>query len=121
MIELLVLMLALQQPLQHVAQGHASYYTVASSGSRTASGDQLNDDTYTCAMRKGEFGSYYLVVADNGNSVICRCNDRGPYVKGRVMDLSEAAMRRLHATAGTIKVTIYKIELNGVLGSLGLG
>lgn len=120
MLQLLALMIVSQQPLQHVAQGKASYYTVTSSGAHTASGDRLNDAFYTCAMRKGEFGAYYLVVADNGNSVVCKLNDRGPYAKGRVVDLSEAAMRQLDSDAGTLKVKIYKIDLDGVLGFFGL-
>ncbi len=115
MIQLLALMLISQQPLQHVAQGEASYYTVHSSGTRTASGDMLDDNLYTCAMRKEEIGSYVLVVADNGNSVVCRVNDRGPFSKGRVIDLTEAAMRKLHTSAGTLKVQVYRIDLDGIL------
>ena len=121
MLQLLALMIVSQQPLQHVAQGKASYYTVTSSGAHTASGDRLNDAIYTCAMRKGEFGAYYLVVANNGNSVVCKLNDRGPFAKGRVVDLSQAAMRQLVDTdAGTLPVKIYKIDLGGVLDFLGL-
>jgi len=113
--ELLALMLISQQPLQHVAQGVASYYTVESSGSRTASGDLMDNSLYTCAMRTEALGSYVLVVADNGKSVVCRVNDRGPFRKGRVIDLSEAAMRRLHDDAGTLKVKVFRIDLNGLL------
>jgi rare lipoprotein A len=101
MLGLVAVLLVSQLPLEHVADGVASYYTVASSGSRTASGDPLDDKMYTCAMRKAELGSYVLVVADNGGSVICRVNDRGPFVRGRVVDLSEAAMRSLAVPASS--------------------
>ena len=46
-------------------------------------------------MRRGKLGSYVLVVAENGKKVVCRLNDRGPHLKRRIIDLSEAAMRRI--------------------------
>jgi rare lipoprotein A len=109
MFEVVVLMILSQQPPVPVAEGVASYYTVASSSTLTASGERLHDNELTCALPKGEFGNYYLVVAENGRSVVVRCNDRGPYVKRRVIDLSRAAMRKLSATAGTLKVKIYHL------------
>ena len=110
MFQLLVLMLAWHQPLELAAEGIASYYTVESSGKITASGEPLRNDAFTCAMKGLPLGSYCLVVAENGNSVVCRVNDRGPHVKGRVIDLTEAAMRRLHATSGTLRVKVYRIK-----------
>ena len=112
MFEVLALMLLSHQPLQPMTQGMASYYTVASSSLVTASGEVLDDKELTCAMPEGEFGSYYLIVADNGKSVVCRLNDRGPFAKGRVIDLSKAAMRKLCATSGTIQVTVYGLGQN---------
>lgn len=109
MLEVLALVLLSQQPLDPVTEGVASYYTVASSSTLTASGETMRDDALTCAMLFGEFGTYYLVVAENGRSVVVKLNDRGPYVKGRVIDLSRAAMRRLHPTTGTIHVKIYEL------------
>ena len=117
MIQMIALVLvSYQQPLP-VAEGLASYYTVESSSAMTASGEPLRDDQLTCAMREGEFGTHVLVVAENGNSVVCRLNDRGPYVKGRVIDLSRAAMRALHARAGTVRVKVYDLgdPLEGVV------
>ena len=108
-----------QHALQPVAEGVASYYTVSSSSRLTASGDVLRDGLYTCAMRQGEFGGYYLVVPENGRAVVCRLNDRGPYVNGRVIDLSEAAMRQLAATEeGLLDVKVYRIGLGDVLDFL---
>jgi len=109
MLGVVALLLLSQQPLQPVAEGVASYYTVESSSTLTASGERMQDDAYTCAMLDGEFGTNYLVVAENGNSVVVRLNDRGPYVDGRVIDLSEAAMRALHPTSGLVEVTVYEI------------
>jgi rare lipoprotein A len=121
MLEVVALILLSQQPLAPVVHGVASYYTVESSGSRTASGKMLDDNLCTCAMRKGEFGGYYLVVAENGRSVVCQLIDRGPYRKGRVIDLSEAAMRQLHETAGTMHVKVYKISLDRLRDLAGVG
>ena len=109
MIEIVALLLLSQQPLEPVQEGLASYYTVQSSSAMTASGEPLRDDAYTCAMLEGEFGSYYLVVAENGNSVVVRLNDRGPYVKGRIIDLSKAAMRKLHPRGGELRVKVYPL------------
>jgi len=109
MFPLVLLLLLSQQPVLPVAEGEASYYTVQSSSAVTASGERMRDDSLTCAMPDGEFGTYYLVVAENGNSVVCRLNDRGPYVKERVIDLSEAAMRALHHQAGTLRVQVYDL------------
>ena len=107
MFQIAALILLSQQPLQPVKEGVATYYTVASSSSLTASGEQMRDHKYTCAMLDGVFGAYYLVVADTGRSVVCRLNDRGPYIKGRVIDLSRAAMRKLAGRDGMANVKVY--------------
>lgn len=112
MFEVIALMLLSQQPLQPVAVGEASYYTVASSSPVTASGEAMRNDAFTCAMNEGEFGDYVLVVAKNGKSVVCRLNDRGPFIKGRVIDLSEAAMRELCPNSGTLEVAVYNLGRN---------
>jgi rare lipoprotein A len=112
MFEVIALMLLSHQPLQPVAVGEASYYTVASSSPRTASGEAMKNDAFTCAMLTGEFGDYVLVVAESGKSVVCRLNDRGPFVKGRVIDLSQAAMRELSPNSGTTKVSVYRLGRN---------
>lgn len=114
MVAFVAVMLFSQQPVAPVMEGVASYYTVASSSRTTASGETMRDDAYTCAMREGEFGTYYRITAENGESVICRLNDRGPYVKGRVIDLSEAAIRDLHPTAGLLKVTVEMVPESAV-------
>lgn len=111
MLEVLVLMLISQQPVMPAAEGIASYYTVHSTSSRTASGELFQDDEFTCAANFGNFGDRVLVVAENGKSVICRINDRGPFAKGRVVDLSKAAMRKLDPGLGDgiLRVKVYDI------------
>ena len=112
LVEVIALLMVSQQPIAPVKEGLASYYTVASSSAVTASGERLRDDELTCAMLDGEFGEYYLVVAENGKSVVVKLNDRGPYVGNRVIDLSRAAMRKLHPKSGLLKVEIYPLGKN---------
>jgi len=112
MFELIALMLLSQQPLQPVAQGVASYYTVASSSAVTASGETLRDDVPTCALPEGQFGHYYLFLTEEGKSVVCRLNDRGPFTKGRVADLSLAGIRALDEKADLVRVQVYELGPN---------
>jgi len=109
MFEVMALVLLTQQPLQPVVEGWASYYTTRENSPITASGEPMIDSAFTCAMRKGNFGDYFLVVADNGRSVVCRLNDRGPHVKGRVVDLSRAAMRALSSHRDLVRVKVYRL------------
>lgn len=71
--------------------GMASYYG-NESGSRTASGQRFNQNAMTCAHRSLPFGTQ-LRVTHGDRSVVVTVNDRGPFVRGRVLDLSTAAAR----------------------------
>ena len=71
--------------------GWASFYK---SGKRTANGEHFNPNGLTAAHRSLPFGTKVLVTnLKNGKSVIVRINDRGPFIKGRVLDLSLGAAR----------------------------
>src|SRR5690242_19875093 len=73
--------------------GHASWYALHS---RTASGETMNPSEMTAAHRSLPFGTRVLVEnLNNGRSVVVRINDRGPFVKGRVIDVSRAAASSL--------------------------
>lgn len=73
--------------------GIASYYA---SGSRTASGAAFNPDGMTAAHRSLPFGTKVRVTnRSNGSSVVVTINDRGPFVGGRVIDLSRGAARAI--------------------------
>jgi rare lipoprotein A len=81
---------------ERVAEGLASYYGAGFRGHRTASGERFDPDQLTAAHRTLAFGTCLRVEnADNGRSVRVRVNDRGPFVKDRVLDVSEAAARAL--------------------------
>jgi rare lipoprotein A len=88
----------------HSFSGMASYYG-NESGSKTASGQRFNQNAMTCAHRSLPFGTK-LRVTHGGQSVVVTVNDRGPFVHGRVLDLSTAAARAVGLTsAGVGRVT----------------
>lgn len=84
--------------------GVASYYK---SGKKTANGERFNPLGMTAAHRTLPFGTKLLVTnLRNGKSVVVRINDRGPFIKGRVIDLSLGAAKIVGLnTSGVAKVT----------------
>jgi rare lipoprotein A len=88
----------------HSFSGMASYYG-NESGSRTASGQRMNASAMTAAHRSLPFGTK-LRVTHGGRSVVVTINDRGPFIRGRVLDLSTGAARAIGLTsAGVGRVT----------------
>jgi rare lipoprotein A len=80
--------------------GMASYYG-NESGSKTASGQRFNQNALTAAHRSLPFGTK-LRVTHGGQSVVVTINDRGPFIKGRVLDLSTAAARAVGLTSAGV-------------------
>lgn len=79
-----------------VIQGVASWYGPGFHGRRTASGERFSRHRHTLAHRGLPFGTRMEIVnLKNGRRMVGRVNDRGPHVRGRVVDLSEALARRL--------------------------
>ena len=84
------------QSVQGVQSGKASFYSKRATGSRTANGERLHHDSLTCAHRTYPFGTQLKVTNPaNGKTVIVRVTDRGPYVRGRIIDLSVRAAKEL--------------------------
>ena len=84
--------------------GKASFYG-NESGSKTASGQRFNQNAMTAAHRSLPFGTK-LRVTHRGQSVVVTVNDRGPFIRGRVLDLSKGAARAIGLTgAGVGHVT----------------
>ena len=83
--------------LESAAQAQiATYYGKEFAGRRTASGERFNPGAMTAAHRTLPFGTKVRVTnSRNGRSVIVRINDRGPFVKGRSIDLSSGAARAI--------------------------
>lgn len=89
-------------------EGKASYYARMFEGRKTASGEVFENQELTAAHRSLPFDTEVEVVnLENGKSVTVRINDRGPYRRGRIIDLSRAAARELDMLdSGIIDVII---------------
>jgi rare lipoprotein A len=98
----------LPKPAISSVQGWASWYGGKFHGRRTASGERYNQHGFTAAHRRLAFGTRVRVTnLRNGRSVIVRINDRGPYTRGRIIDLSSAAARQIGMKGrGTAKVRL---------------
>jgi rare lipoprotein A len=92
----------------HAATAHASWYGPGFHGRRTANGERFDQDALTAAHKTLPFGTKVRVTnAANGKSVVVRINDRGPFVRGREIDLSKGAARAVGMLgAGTAQVRI---------------
>ncbi|WP_417311611.1 septal ring lytic transglycosylase RlpA family protein [Ectopseudomonas khazarica] len=92
--------------------GKASYYGQAHHGKRTASGERFDQHALTAAHRTLPFGTRVRVTnLNNERSVVVRINDRGPFVHGRIIDLSRAAAERLDMLrAGVVPVRLQALD-----------
>ncbi len=89
---------------------HASYYADKFNGRKTASGQKFDNSKYTAAHRKLPFGTKLRVTNEaNGKFVIVEVTDRGPFIKGRELDLSKKAFMEIASNKNSGTVTI-KIE-----------
>lgn len=94
--------------------GIASYYANRFHGRRTASGSRYDKAALTAAHRTLPFGTLVKVTNPrNGRSVLVRVNDRGPYVRGRALDLSREAARRLGILSQGIAKVAWEIVTPG--------
>jgi rare lipoprotein A len=100
------------EPAPPAQVGKASWYGRPHHGRKTASGEIYDMNALTAAHRTLPLGTRVRVTnTDNGRSVVVRINDRGPFVDGRVIDLSRAAARELGATGhGLVPVRIEVLE-----------
>jgi rare lipoprotein A len=101
------------QPVKGTLQsGAASWYARKFEGRRTASGERYDGRSLTAAHRTLPLGTYVRVTSlATGKSVVVRINDRGPFVKGRIIDLSYAAANALGLTrVPSMRVQIERVE-----------
>jgi rare lipoprotein A len=93
-------------------RGHASWYGPGFHGRRTASGETFNSGAMTAAHRSLPFGTRVRVVHEgNGRSVVVRINDRGPFHRGRIIDLAHGPARALGLTAaGSAYVSLHRMN-----------
>ncbi len=102
-------------PRGYTETGMASWYGKKFHGRRTANGERYDMNALTAAHPRLPFGTVVRVTSlDNGRSVVVRINDRGPFKKGRIIDLSRAAARKLHMIKrGVVKVRLEARSLPG--------
>lgn len=95
-----------------IGGGMASYYGNELAGNRTASGERFDPGQLTAAHRTLPFGSMVRVTnTSNGDSVVVRINDRGPFSHGRVIDVSQAAAREIGMhRSGTARVKLALLD-----------
>ncbi|WP_083699955.1 septal ring lytic transglycosylase RlpA family protein [Shewanella sp. UCD-KL12] len=92
--------------------GKASFYAMKYQFRQTASGERFNQYSDTAAHKTLPFGAKVKVTnIKNGKSVIVKINDRGPFIKGRIIDLSRSAFSAIgHLDSGVIEVEIEVIK-----------
>ena len=104
-------LIANEQGCTYLEKGLASWYGYELYGNKTANGEKWEPMGITAAHKKLPFGTIVKVVMDNGkgnpDGVFVRINDRGPFVKGRIIDLSKGAAERL-GMKDTRPVHIYR-------------
>lgn len=92
--------------------GKASYYSKRATGARSASGQRIHHDSLTCAHRFYPFGTHLKVTnLSNGKSTIVKVIDRGPFGRGRIIDLSWKAAKEIGMIAqgvASVKVEWWK-------------
>lgn len=95
-----------------VTEGTASYYADRFNGRRTASGTRFNAHALTAAHRTLNFGTKVMVTNQaNGRSVEVTINDRGPYVRGRTIDLSKGAAKEIGMLgSGVARVNLQVVD-----------
>ena len=99
-------------PTASFETGKASYYADKYHGRQTANGERFNQNARTAAHKTFAFGTRVKVTnKGNGRSVVVRINDRGPFVKGRIIDLSKSAFSAIaNRRLGVVEVIVEVIE-----------
>ncbi len=98
-----------------IQEGEASYYAHKFHGRTTANGEIYDENKMTAAHKTLPFGTTVRVTnLANGKKVVVRINDRGPFVKGRIIDLSYRAAGELDYIArGIVKVSVEILKVDG--------
>lgn len=104
-------------PEAAIAMGEASYYADRFAGKRTASGEAYDPSDFTAAHRSLPFGTRVRVTdVASGRSVVVRINDRGPWGKGRLIDVSRAAANEIGLARrgrGTVSLALAEDDAAG--------
>lgn len=100
------------QSVRYLQTGRASYYAAKFKNRRTANGERYDPEAFTAAHPQAPFGTLLLVKRKRtGRFVVVRVNDRGPHIRGRILDLSTAAARKLGILSrGVAEVEVFKVD-----------
>ena len=102
---------------QSVEKGIASYYGKRATGRMTSSGERLHHDSLTCAHKRHPFGTLLRVYnPHNKRVVVVKVNDRGPFGRGRIIDLSWCAAQQLgilRRGIAPVEVTVFDPNRDG--------
>ena len=97
--------------MAQVQEGKATFYSKKATGQRTSSGERLHHDSLTCAHRSFPFGTMLRVTnPSNGKHVVVKVTDRGPFVKGRIIDLSWRAAKELDILSRGVAMVLVEPE-----------
>lgn len=98
--------------VNYKAHGTASWYGPGFKGRKTASGERYDPSQMTAAHRTLPFGTTVKVLnVENGKSTVVRINDRGPFIRGRIIDLSKAAAKHIQMMGpGTARVRLMALS-----------
>lgn len=104
---------ARHKPVKYSDTGIASWYGPGFAGRKTANGERFNPNALTAAHRKLPFGTSVKVTnLSNDKSIVVRINDRGPFIRGRIIDLSKRAAQKIGLTkTGTAKVKVVALNV----------
>lgn len=106
------MLLCFSLPTEAQQRGKATFYTRKWDGRKTASGERLYNDSLVCAHKTHKFGTLLKVKNPvNGKEVVVKVIDRGPYAKGRIIDLSIRAARELGILSqgvAVVEVSVYR-------------
>ncbi|WP_321280024.1 septal ring lytic transglycosylase RlpA family protein [Marinifilum fragile] len=98
-----------QEKVDYSEEGKASFYSDYFEGRKTSSGEIFHQWKYTAAHRSLPFGTWVTVVnLENKRSVIVLINDRGPFAKGRIIDLSKEAAKQV----GNLNEGIFRVRIS---------
>lgn len=98
-----------QEKVDYSEEGKASFYSDYFEGRKTSSGEIFHQWKYTAAHRSLPFGTWVKVVnLENKRSVIVLINDRGPFAKGRIIDLSKEAAKQV----GNLNEGIFRVRIS---------
>ncbi|WP_321294722.1 septal ring lytic transglycosylase RlpA family protein [Marinifilum fragile] len=98
-----------QEKIDYSEEGKASFYSDYFEGRKTSSGEIFHQWKYTAAHRSLPFGTWVKVInLENKRSVIVLINDRGPFAKGRIIDLSKEAAKQV----GNLNEGIFRVRIS---------